>query len=422
MLDDFLFGAATSAYQIEGAWHDDGKVPSIWDELSHKKGYVMDEHTGDIASDHYHLFRDDVAMMHNFGLQAYRFSISWSRVINEKGKINQKGIEFYQKLVNALLYHNIVPFATLYHWDLPKWLNEQGGWDNPKTVDEFICYARLMFEKLPEVKNWITFNEPAVFIPNYWGLTDKTKATKNMFLAHGTTVQLLKDMDKKKKIGITFNLFPYLGKTETEEEKNLKIVNELNANWCWLDPVMRGDFPLLWRETYKLTEDEKQIIENPGEFIGINYYSAAGATNRQRDDMGIGIVPEGIYEIMKRIKERYKTNIPMYIFENGCAFPDVVLHDGAVHDNRRIQYIREHLYFVNKAIKEGINCKGYFYWSLMDNFEWTFGYTKRFGLTYINYHTLERIPKDSFYWYKKIIENKKFRKEELHENRICNSK
>jgi len=437
MLNNFLFGAATSAYQIEGAWNEDGKCPSIWDDISHGKTHfdVVDGHTGDVACDHYHKWKHDVEIMKEMGLQAYRFSISWSRICTKKEACtNLKGIKFYQNLVEKLKEAGIEPFVTLYHWDLPKWLDEIGGWGNPKSMDYFKMYAETMFNALPDVKYWITFNEPAVFLPNFWGHNNYPEAVRNVLLSHGKAVDVFHD-DHDGKIGISLNLMPVFPNVY-EDVKDARAVENIDKrqNGVWLEPIFNGCFPKrinklcgFKKNLLYFSKDEKETVKSPGDFLGINYYAALHVKYNKykppayaetvpgdfdRDEMGVEIKPFGLQCLLDDLKKKYD-NPEMYITENGCACPDTQGHDGKIHDERRIKYMRGHLFYCNQAVKAGVNLKGYFYWSLMDNFEWLLGYSKRFGLLYVNYPTQTRIPKDSFYWYKKIIKDKEFRAEEL---------
>lgn len=438
MLDDFLFGAASSAYQIEGAWNEDGKAPSIWDEISHgndPRYRVLNQHTGDVACDHYHQYGDDVELMRLLGLQAYRFSISWSRICTKKNQCtNLKGIEFYRDLVKRLLEADIEPFVTLYHWDLPKWLDDIGGWNNPKIVDYFNTYAQTMFKALPDVKYWITFNEPAVFVMNRWGHTDIPKAIRNVLLAHGKAVQNY-DLVNGTQIGISLNLMPITPNVYGDKNDEIACSNIAKRhNGLWLEPIFNGNFPDDINKLFgfkqnilKFTKDEKELVSTPINFLGINYYTGITARYNkynppmyaqtvpgqyQRDEMGVEIRPHGILQLTEELKKKYN-NPDMYITENGCAFNDIFGHDNKIHDERRIRYMRDHLYYCNQAVEKNINLKGYFYWSLMDNFEWMFGYTKRFGLLYIFYPTQSRVCKDSYHWYQQIIADKKFREKEI---------
>jgi len=438
MLDNFLFGTATSAYQIEGAWDEDGKCPSIWDEISHGRGRhkVLNGHTGDIAGDHYHRWKEDVELMKQLGINAYRFSISWSRICTKKDLCtNLKGIEFYRNLVKGLKEAGIEPFVTLYHWDLPKWLDDIGGWANPKSIDYFKCYAETMFNALPDVKYWITFNEPAVFVMNFWGHDNLPKAIRNVLLAHGKAIEHV-DGDKAK-VGISLNLMPVQPNEYGDKKDEIAVKNlDKRHNGIWLEPVFNGQFPDginklfgFKRNLLKFSREEKEIVSTPIDFLGINYYTALTVKYDQqyppgyyrvvpdnfgRDEMGVEIKPHGLFDIVMQMKERYN-NPDMYITENGCACPDTLVHDTRIHDTERIRYIRAHLRRADQAVEKGANLKGYFYWSFMDNFEWLFGYNKRFGLVYIYYPVRARIPKDSFRWYQHVIQDKNFRKKELNE-------
>ncbi len=448
MLDkDFIFGTASSAYQIEGGWNADGKCPSIWDEISHgndKRFQVNAGHTGDIACNHYNEWMIDVELMKELGIHAYRFSISWSRICTQNNMCsNLKGIKFYQNLVEKLKENNIEPFVTLYHWDLPKWLDDIGGWGHKKSIECFRNYAFTMFNALPDVKYWITFNEPAVFINNHWGHNDRAQAIKNVLLAHGEAVKTYRKLKKdfptvteKGKIGISLNLMPITPyETSTSDEMAAENLDKMH-NRVWLDPIYKGEFPkglhvlYGYEKPFKLTKKESKTISQPIDFIGVNYYTSLTVKNNpdnppsnvsvvknkdrytSADMMGVDIRPYGLYQICKILKDNY--NDPeIYITENGCACEDTFVHDRRIHDFERIRYIREHLKYCHKAVKDGIKLKGYFYWSLMDNFEWLQGYNKRFGLLYIFYPTQSRVCKDSFYWYKKMIIDPEYRKKQL---------
>lgn len=427
---DFLFGAATSAYQIEGGWMDDGKGPSIWDMKS-ITGEIQNQHTGHIACDHYHRWREDIRFMKNLGLQAYRFSIAWSRIYPTfSNKPNRKGIEFYQALVKELIRQGIEPFVTLYHWDLPLWLDELGGWANPKTVTQFVRYAKTMYKALPEVKYWITLNEPAVFINNCWGFPrtekDQAKAIKNVLLAHGKTAQAI-----DKKVGISLNLMPVFPNELNNPKDDLAAYNVHTRHNCtWLNPIYKGEFPEgideLWgfdEGALKFTNKQSEIVSTPIDFLGVNYYTAITVKYNYvnyptyakqildrrawKDEMGIESHPNGIYHLLKQVNKEYG-NKDYYITENGCACPDIFTHNTNIHDEERINYIQKHLEAIAYTREQGIKIKGYFYWSLLDNFEWMFGYNKKFGLIYIFLPTQSRIPKDSYYWYRHFITGKPF--------------
>jgi len=431
-MKDFIYGAATSAYQIEGAWDEDEKMPSIWDEISHgnERTKVRNGHTGDIACDHYHRWKEDIKLMAELGIDAYRFSISWSRIMPPSPmEINWKGVDFYKQLVYELKKNDIEPFVTLYHWDLPKWLDIIGGWGNPDIIKHFKGYACMMFEALSDVKYWITFNEPAVFVNNFWGHNNYSEAVRNVLLAHGEAVRTFRQEKMKGKIGISLNLIPAMPRDKKNKKDQLAAENlSKTHNGIWLDPIYNGRFPtnineLIGFDGKKLqfSWEESKIVSEPIDFLGINYYTASVIEydkNRpqsyakgvplikEKDEMDTAIVPYGIYWICEDVAENYG-NPDIYITENGCAYTDGLTHDNEVHDYRRIEYIKKHLKWCKTAVETGVNLKGYFYWSLMDNFEWAFGYTKRFGLIYIHYPTLERIPKDSYYWYQGLIMGEK---------------
>jgi len=431
MKKDFIYGAATSAYQIEGAWAEDGKLPSIWDEISHGKHRtkVLRGQTGDIACDHYHKWKEDIKLMKELGIDAYRFSISWSRIMPPSpNDINWQGVDFYKQLVYELKKNDIEPFVTLYHWDLPKWLNDIGGWGNPDIIKHFKGYACMIFEALSDVKYWITFNEPAVFVNNFWGHNNYSEAVRNVLLAHGEAVRVFRQEKMKGKIGISLNLIPTIPNNMEDKKDKMAAENiSKTHNGIWLDPIYKGRFPTninklvgFSEKKLILSKEEKKIVSMPIDFLGINYYTASVIEYdekraplyargvpcfKEKDEMDTAIVPYGVYRITKDVAERYG-NPEMYITENGCAYSDNPTHENEVYDVRRTKYIYDHLKWCKEAVKEGVNLRGYFYWSLMDNFEWTYGYTKRFGLIYIHYPTLERIPKESFYWYQNYIKRK----------------
>nr|6Z1H_A Chain A, ANCESTRAL RECONSTRUCTED GLYCOSIDASE [synthetic construct]6Z1H_B Chain B, ANCESTRAL RECONSTRUCTED GLYCOSIDASE [synthetic construct]6Z1M_A Chain A, Ancestral reconstructed glycosidase [synthetic construct]6Z1M_B Chain B, Ancestral reconstructed glycosidase [synthetic construct]6Z1M_C Chain C, Ancestral reconstructed glycosidase [synthetic construct] len=443
---DFLWGAATAAYQIEGAANEDGRGPSIWDTFSHTPGKVHNGDNGDVACDHYHRYKEDVELMKELGLNAYRFSISWPRILPEgEGKVNQKGLDFYNNLIDELLENGIEPFVTLYHWDLPQALQDKGGWENRETVDAFAEYARVCFERFGDrVKYWITFNEPNVFAvlgylsgvhpPGMKDLKKAFRAAHNLLLAHARAVKAYREISQNGQIGITLNLSPVYPASDNEEEDKAAAERADQFNNWFLDPIFKGKYEhMLERlgeqiaanggELPEIT-DEMEILSASLDFIGLNYYTSnlvranpnSGSSSVKppdlpRTDMGWEIYPEGLYDLLKRIHEKY--NLPIYITENGMAVDDEV-EDGAVHDTNRIDYLKEHLEAVHKAIEEGVNVRGYFVWSLMDNFEWANGYSKRFGLIYVDYKTQKRTPKKSAYWYREVIKSNGLELEHHH--------
>ncbi|BER91634.1 GH1 family beta-glucosidase [Atrimonas thermophila] len=438
---DFVFGVATSSYQIEGAWNEDGKGESIWDRFTHTPGNIQDGTTGDVACDHYHRFEEDVELMEKLGIDAYRFSIAWTRIFPEgKGRINEKGVKFYQQLIEKLKAAGIKPVITLYHWDLPQALQDIGGWESEETVEAFEEYARFLFKNFgKEVFLWITHNEPWVtaFIGNYEGRHAPGKrnfrvalsVSRNLLLAHGRAVRAFRNEKPKGKIGITLNLSPIYPASGEEKDKKAAQRFDGYLNRWFLDPLFRGQFPedmLSWYERKgfsidPLSQEESTLVAQPLDFLGINYYhrfvirqgnepvlEVAEERNpyNEKCDMGWEVYPRGIYEITERITKDYQPSA-IYITENGIATPDI-LEEETVEDLRRIVYLRDHLLWVYQAIEAGFPIQGYFVWSLLDNFEWDKGLTKRFGIVYVDYTTLRRFPKKSFFWYQRLITKRNF--------------
>jgi beta-glucosidase len=436
----FLWGAATAAYQIEGAVNEDGRGASIWDTFSHTPGKTRDGDTGDIACDHYHRWQDDVRLMQELGLQAYRFSIAWPRVVPQGvGAINQRGLDFYDRLVDALLAANITPFATLYHWDLPQALQDRGGWANRETVDAFLAYAEAVTRRLGDrVKHWITHNEPWVvaFVGNYQGrhapgakdLRTALQVAHHLLLSHGQAVPLIRAASPDAQIGITLDLSEIHPATDTPEDQ----AAARRFDGCWnrwfLDPLYGRGYPADLVEFYgelmpAVTADDLAQIAVPTDFLGINYYRPTwaravstdadqlgfqalpgpelAAAGHEITEMGWPVVPEGLTELLARVQRDYAPPA-LYITENGAAYDDQPI-DGAVNDPRRLAYLHGHFRAAQRAIAAGIPLSGYFVWSLLDNFEWALGYSKRFGLVYLDYPTQTRIVKASAAWYKRVI-------------------
>jgi beta-glucosidase len=436
--DGFIWGTATSAYQIEGGYNEDGKGESIWDRYTHTKGTILNNNTGDTACDHYHLFEKDVKILKELGIKSYRFSISWTRIFPDgMGKPNKKGIEFYHNLVKLLADNGITPAVTLYHWDLPQKLQDIGGWANREVPGLFEKYARYIFEELGEkVPIWITFNEPWVssFIGYWYGghppavtnLSSALQAAHNIMLAHGMTVRTFRKMGMKGEIGISLNLNPVYPASEDENDfVAAKRYSDFLNGW-FLDPILKGKYPQQLLELFsnittlpEINSTDMDIIHTPIDFLGINNYSLSSIvydpeklpfqlnfadTGKARTDTGWEIFPEGIYDLLLYLNNEYN-GIKIIITENGAAFKDVVGNDGKVNDDDRIGYLNDHIIQVYQAIRDGVNLAGYYIWSFMDNFEWKLGYSKRFGLVYIDYETQNRIIKKSGYWYRKVIEN-----------------
>lgn len=440
---DFVWGAATSAYQIEGAWNEDGRGPSIWDICCHEGGHVYESHTGDAACDHYHRFREDVALMREIGLKTYRFSLSWSRLLPEgTGKVNEAGVRFYSELIDALLEHGIEPYITLFHWDLPYALYQRGGWMNPESVEWFGSYARLVAERFSDrASHFFTLNEPQCFVGlgflngahAPWlrcPLRDTFAMAHNVLKAHGQAVRMLRQYGKQPlEIGYAPTCSAAYPQRETPEdiEAARQVMFALpedlrdwtwNVSW-WSDPVLLGRCPEEGLERFapylpKITEADMKLISEPIDVYAQNIYNGKcvrmGEDGRPeivprypsfpRTANGWPITPEALYRGPKFLYERYKK--PFYITENGLSCHDVVSLDGKVHDPNRIDFLARYLQQLKRAAGE-IDLRGYFQWSLMDNFEWEKGYSERFGLIYVDYRTQERILKDSAHWYSKII-------------------
>ncbi len=436
--DNFLWGTATASYQIEGAWDEDGKGESIWDYFCHIPRKIYREDTGDIACDHYHRYKEDVENMKKIGLKAYRFSISWPRIIPEgKGKVNKAGLDFYDRLVDELLKADIEPFITLYHWDLPQALQEGGGWQNRDIVGYFADYAALVAHYLGDrVRHWITHNEPwvvsflgqayGVHAPGIMDFSGALRVSHHLLLSHGRVVELLKNLgDEKTKVGITLNLRPVYPVSKKEEDIEAAKRCDGYINRWFLDPVFKGAYPPDMLEYYQdkapqILPGDMSTMSRKVDFLGVNYYSRWIVKDNPREKilklsflkpeeaeythMEWEIYPRGIYEILRRVQEDYSPRA-IYITENGAAFPDRLDEENKVKDEKRIDYLREHILFAHKAIEDGMRLKGYFVWSLMDNFEWAYGYSKRFGIIYTDYPTQRRIFKESASWYKRVIEN-----------------
>ncbi|MEZ0537827.1 GH1 family beta-glucosidase [Caldicellulosiruptoraceae bacterium PP1] len=444
----FLWGAATASYQIEGAWNEDGKGESIWDRFSHEVGNVMYNHNGDVACDHYHRYKEDVALMKELGIKAYRFSFSWPRIFpNGYGEVNTKGLEFYKNLVDELINNGIEPVATLYHWDLPQKLQDIGGWASGQVVDYFVDYATFVIKEFKgKIKKWITFNEPlcVAYLGYMWGIHApgikdfKTAmiVVHNLALAHHKVINKVRENGSDIQIGPTINLGPMYSEAERlglevpEEEKKAIHFSHQFSNQLFMDAFLKGVYPkevfekLIENNTFTKEDVDKfykelSNVAAKSDFVGINYYTRnvksynpkahglepLNSTHPEGEytEMGWEVYPQGLYDILKWVATDYP-NIPIYITENGAAYNDVVTNDGRVHDEKRINYLKGHFEAAERLINDGVDLRGYFVWSFMDNFEWAFGYTKRFGIVYVDFNTLKRIKKDSFYFYKEFIE------------------
>jgi beta-glucosidase len=433
----FLWGVATAAYQVEGAAAEDGRAPSIWDTFSHSPSRTTNGDTGDVACDHYHRFRDDVLLMKSLGVKAYRFSISWPRVMPKgKGRLNRKGLAFYDALVDELLGAGIKPLVTLYHWDLPQALEDSGGWPRRQTADYFADYAAAMFEHFNgRVDSWLTLNEPictafagyhsGAFAPGRNSLPDALAASHTLLLAHGKAVQAFRRSGATGKIGIVICLGDVEPASGSSEDVAAAQREDAFTNRWYLDPVFGKGYPkvlLDWygREMCKVRDGDFDVISSPIDLFGLNYYygnsvranpsggflKTASETLREQGthltDIGWGVWPKGLARFLARLKNDYG-NPPVIITENGMANADALDAAGGVIDDARIEYLARHFAEAAKAIHAGSNLVGYMVWSLMDNFEWAQGYSKRFGLVYVDYATQKRIPKKSARWYAKVI-------------------
>lgn len=424
----FVWGAATAAYQIEGAWNEDGRGESIWDRFSHTPGKVHGGDTGDVACDHYHRYRDDIALMKRLGLQAYRFSVSWPRVVPEgRGRANPAGLDFYDRLLDELLSANIQPFLTLYHWDLPQALQDIGGWDSRDTSGYFADYAALMAKRLGDrVRHWTTFNEPYVsaFIGNYTGehapgFTDRALAlrvTHHLLVAHGLAVQTIRALAPGVEAGIVLDFAPPEPASDTDANRAKVEAIWQEAGALFLDPLLRAHYPpavqaAVEQSAVDVRPGDLALIAQPLDFMGVNFYrrvvfdergNPARVGGAEYTEMDWEVHAPAFKRLLLRLAREYRLP-PLYITENGAAFADEVGHDGKVRDPRRVNYLREHLGAVRDAMREGVDIRGYFAWSLLDNFEWARGYSKRFGIVYVDYPTQRRIVKDSGEWYAQAI-------------------
>lgn len=427
--EGFLWGVATAAAQIEGGWQEGGRSPSIWDVAPESK--IKNGENCHIACDHYHRYREDVALMKELGLKSYRFSISWSRLIPEEGRVNPEGVAFYNDLIDELLAAGIEPLVTLYHWDLPVWAHKKGGWRSKAIIDSFLEYAKVVIDAYSDrVKYWMTFNEPQCFLMNGYmqgvhapfqrAYLSLSSFTRNFMLTHGETVKLIRERAKQKPIvGIAFAAGAFIPKDEADprsiEEARYRSFHEgmgtMNNRW-WMDPILAGK-PVRAYGVYHSDRKDMKAICQPLDFIGLNVYTAfnysvwggdkdVDLSKCRKTALDWVIDGRSIYWAIRFIHERY--GLPIMITENGMARNDVPNADGRIDDPERIAFIDEYLGNVKKAIDEGYPVTGYQHWSLMDNFEWAEGYEPRFGLAYVNFDTGKRTVKRAGYHYREIIQ------------------
>ncbi len=439
----FLWGTATASYQVEGAYNEDGKGPSIWDEFCRVPGAVKHGQSGDVACDHYHRWKEDVALLKELGADVYRFSLSWPRILPDgTGAVNQKGVDFYKKLIYALREADITPYVTLYHWDLPAALQKKGGWTNRDITGWFSQYVDTVMEQFgADVDNYIVINEPSVlsYVGHYQGvhapgLRDKDAflaATHHVNLCHGDGVANIKAHKSTAKVGSTLPVFPI--RPASDDPLDIPAAEMMRALWIgnFLDPMFKGVYPDVSAKLLApfVKDGDMKRTSAPVDFLGLNHYSPDYARHEPSDafgavldyahnsfedtgrddvtDLGWIIEPDALYESLMDVTKTYGRPT-IYITEGGCAYNDGPGADGKVHDERRIEYYKRYLAAAARAIADGADLRGYFAWSFMDNFEWADGYDGRFGLVHVDFDgDLRRTPKDSFYWFKDLIKSTK---------------
>jgi beta-glucosidase len=441
----FVWGAATAAFQIEGSTTVDGRSDSIWDEFCRRPGAICAGDNGDPAADHYRLYERDVALMAELGLGAYRFSIAWPRVRPDGGAVNPRGLDFYERLVDRLLDNGIAPWATFYHWDLPQALEERGGWTNRDTAYRYAEYVDAVLGRLADrVPVWTTLNEPwcsaflgyasGIHAPGRTEPRAAAAAVHHLLLAHGLGIAAVRAQAPAADAGVTLNLFPVdpADPDSPADREAVRIVDGLQ-NRIFLDPVLRGAYPADMVEhlapygfAEHIQDGDLELISAPLDLLGVNYYRGHLVTGAPNDapsgpsdwigaehvrflssgqpltDSGWEVQPPGLVDTLVRLHEEYP-RIPLHVTENGAAYRDVIDDDGMIHDVDRIAFLEGHLRAAHTAIEHGVDLRGYFYWSLVDNFEWAEGYAKRFGIVHVDYTTQVRTPKQSARWYAKVI-------------------
>lgn len=433
----FLWGTATAAYQIEGAAGEDGRGPSVWDTFAHEPGRVRDGHTGDVACDHYHRWREDVALLAGLGAGAYRFSISWPRVQPEgTGTPNPKGLDFYDRLVDGLLAAGVTPVPTLFHWDLPQALQDRGGWLNRDVAGWFADYAAVVAERLADrVRMWITLNEPFVHMAFGYGmgvhapgqalLLDALPVAHHQLLGHGLAVRALRAAGAGEVL-LTNNCTPVRPASDAPRDVAAADAYDVLHNRLFADPVLLGRYPDLSAYGIDAPDDalgvrdgDLAVIAAPLDGLGVNYYNPTriaapaepglpfadvGITGYPTTAFGWPVVPDGLRELLTGLRDRYGAALPpIYVTENGCSQPDEPTPEGVVDDQERIAFLRDHIAAVDRARAEGVDVRGYFVWSLLDNFEWAEGYHQRFGLVHVDFTTQRRTPKASYHWFRDFL-------------------
>ena len=437
--EGFLFGAATSAYQIEGAWNENDKGESIWDRFAHTPGAIEDATTGNVACDHVHRLDEDLGLIAALGLDAYRFSVSWPRVLpSGRGSISSAGLAFYDRLVDGLLARGIRPFLTLYHWDLPQALQDAGGWTVRETADAFSEFADVVTRQLGDrVKDWITLNEPFVsaivghwegrHAPGHRSENETIAAIHHLLLAHGRSVPIIRANVSEASVGITNVHQPVYPASSSVFDRRAAQGFDALLNRAFLDPLVGRGYPKSLPFDRALLEarirpGDLDVIAAPLDFLGVNYYTRRVVRDQQasedanaprtvfegneRTEMDWEVYPEGLFEVFDRLHREYA--FPRYyLTENGAAYPDRLV-DGRVRDDDRVSYLDRHLWQVGRVVRAGIPLHGFFVWSLLDNFEWAHGYTKRFGLVYVDFESGKRIRKSSYCWYRSFIARRVF--------------
>jgi beta-glucosidase len=432
----FVWGVAASAYQIEGAFNEDGRGESIWDRFCRMPGRVDNSDTGDVACDHYHRFFEDVGLMASLGIRGYRFSIAWPRILPEgRGRVNGDGMDFYHRLVDRLLEAGIEPYITLYHWDLPQALQDRGGWASRDTVDRFQEYVSVVSQALGDrASHWITHNEPWVvaFGGHYLGvhapgIKDSRVALQvahHLLLAHGKAVQVLRHLGSHMMVGIDLNLSPVHPATTCLKDQEAAARYDGCLNRWFLDAIFKRAYPqdlLAWYadKAPRIEPGDMELIGVRVDFLGVNYYSriviradvedtllgvkAVVPAGSEVTETGWEVYPQGIVEVLCRVHDEYQ-HPAIYVTENGAAFRDEMKNDGEIDDRQRLQFLSEHISHIHRAIQQGIDLRGYFVWSLMDVFEWDSGYSKPFGIVHVDRNTLKRTVKKSGLWYRQFIE------------------
>ncbi|NWQ39222.1 beta-glucosidase [Bacillus sp. EB106-08-02-XG196] len=434
---DFRFGVSTASYQIEGAYNEDGRGMSIWDTYSRIPGRVLNGDNGDTACDSYHRMDEDIALLKELGVNTYRFSIAWPRIFpNGRGDVNQKGLDHYHQFVDKLLENGIEPLCTIYHWDLPQALQDEGGWKNRQTIEAFVEYSDLLFREFSgKIKSWLTINEPwcvsflGYFVgeqaPGEKDLQTSLDVAHHLLLAHGRAVKRFKELGISGEIGFAPNVTWYEPFSNRPEDiEACKRISAWFMEW-FLDPVYKGSYPQILVDWFakkgakvNIQEGDMEIISQPIDILGINFYT--GTVSRYKEgngtfdcehldglfdktDIGFTIYADAFYKVLMDIKNKYG-EVPIYITENGATYNQDPV-EGRVCDDKRINYLKQHLTQISRALSSGVNLKGYCVWSLMDNYEWSYGYSMRFGLVHVDYHTLKRTKKDSYFWYKKLNQN-----------------